>query len=165
MALNARDVDLTSIYEIIETKIIPLLKDEYMHDGRKASGELIRSLDNFVMDYDNGVYSLYLNLPIYWRSLEYGRPPTDGHTGIRWHNPTKDIEQWLVSKHISPPGRMSLRSFAYIIARKINQLGFAGKSSLQRGVALCDSRGYFTLIENDLATQLATPVYMDIDSL
>lgn len=165
MALNSKDVDLTSIYEIIETQIIPTLADEYERDGRKASGELIHSLNNFVMDYNSGTYSLYLNLPIYWRSLEYGRPPTDGHTGIRWRNPVKDIEKWLVDKHITPPGRMSLRSFAYIIARKINQVGFAGKSSLQRGVALCDSRGYFTAIENDLATQLATPVYMDIDAL
>ena len=165
MALDSRQIDLTSVYEIIERHIIPTLKDEYERDGRKASGELIRSLDNFVMDYDNGVYTMYLNLPIYWRSLEYGRPPTDGHTGIRWHNPTKDIEQWLVSKHISPPGRMSLRSFAYVIARKINSVGFAGKSSLQRSISLCDSRGYFSQIETDLATQLATPVMMDIDSL
>lgn len=165
MALDSRNVDLTSVYEIIEHHIIPTLKDEYERDGRKASGDLVRSLDNFVMDYDNGVYTMYLNLPIYWRSLEYGRPPTDGHTGIRWRNPVKDIEQWLVAKHITPPARMSLRSFAYIIARKINQIGFAGKSSLQRGVAQCDARGYFSLIENDLTTQLATPVYMDIDAL
>lgn len=165
MALDSRQIDLTSVYEIIERNIIPTLKDEYERDGRKASGELIHSLNNFVMDYDNGTYTMYLNLPIYWRSLEYGRPPTDGHTGIRWHNPTKDIEQWLVAKHITPPGRMSLRSFAYIIARKINQMGFAGKSSLQRGVALCDSRGYFTAIENDLATQLMRPVVMDVDAL
>lgn len=165
MALNSRDVDLTSIYEIIETQIIPTLKDEYARDGRKASGDLIRSLYNFVMDYDNGVYTMYLNLPIYWRSLEYGRPPTDGHTGIRWVNPTRDIEQWLVAKHITPPGRMSLRSFAYIIARKINQVGFAGKSSLQRSISLCDSRGYFDQIENDLATQLMRPVVMDVDAL
>lgn len=165
MALDSRQIDLTSVYEIIERHIIPTLKDEYERDGRKASGELVRSLDNFVMDYDNGVYSMYLNLPIYWKSLEYGRPPTDGHTGIRWHNPTKDIEKWLVDKHITPPGRMSLRSFAYIIARKINQIGFAGKSSLQSGVALCDSRGYFDQIENDLATQLMRPVVMDVDAL
>ncbi|MBQ0098891.1 MAG: hypothetical protein KBS62_08185 [Oscillospiraceae bacterium] len=165
MALDSRQIDLTSVYEIIETKIIPTLKDEYERDGRKASGDLIRSLDNFVMDYDNGVYTMSLNLPIYWRSLEYGRPPTDGHTGIRWHNPTKDIEQWLVSKHITPPGRMSLRSFAFIIARKINQMGFAGKASLQRSISLCDSRGYFNDIESDLATQLMRPVIMDVDAL
>lgn len=156
-------VDLTEVYKIIDEKVIPTIKNEYLLDKRKSSGNLIKSLDNWEAGFDGDTYTLKLRLPVYWRALEYGRPPTTGSSGIAWREPVRDITNWMINKHIRPVVGRDIEDVAYAIVRKIHKFGFKGANSLERGIG--KSEPYFKEIAEIIGDQIGREVFVDIDTL
>ena len=103
-----------------------LYKENLLKDGRKATGELIKSISTEIK-FGGTRIDVVLNVADYYKYVEEGRkkgkfPPVD------------KILQWIKAKPIKPQKRdgklPTEKQLAYLIGRKIAREGYKGKPSL-----------------------------------
>ncbi len=109
-------------------------KDTLNNEGITASGKLVDSVRS-VFSHNGTVYEVSLSLEDYWKSIEYGRPPTQnsGNGELR-----RAILKWIdVKPVIKRPYNGKLptdEQLAYLISRKIHTLGYEGRHPLKRTI-------------------------------
>lgn len=73
-------------------------------------------------------YSVTINLPEYWKYIEYGRRPGK-------QPPLEKIASWISVKRIAPSttkGAPSIKGLAFVIARKIGREGLPAHNYMQK---------------------------------
>lgn len=109
-------------------------KDTLNNEGITASGKLVNSVKT-VFSQNGSLFEVSLSLEDYWKSIEYGRPPTknSGNGELR-----RAILEWITVKPvIKRPYNGKLptdEQLAYLISRKIHTLGYEGRQPLQRTI-------------------------------
>jgi len=123
-------------------------KTNLANSGRRASGDLISSVNTKVIVNDNE-YSIELQLADYWKYVENGR-------GAGKFPPVDKILEWIKVKPILPHpdknGKLPTeKQLAYLIGRKIANEGFEGTNDLEH-----------TLNEVDYEQIIAEAFNMDV---
>ena len=109
-------------------------KDTLNNEGITASGKLVDSVRT-VFSQNGSLFEVSLSLEDYWKSIEYGRPPTknSGNGELR-----RAILEWITVKPvIKRPYNGKLptdEQLAYLISRKIHTLGYEGRHPLKRTI-------------------------------
>lgn len=109
-------------------------KDTLNNEGITASGKLVDSVRT-VFSQNGSLFEVSLSLEDYWKSIEYGRPPTknNGNGELR-----RAILEWIRVKPVVPRpynGKLPTdEQLAYLISRKIHTLGYEGKHPLKRTI-------------------------------
>lgn len=109
-------------------------KDTLNNEGITASGKLVDSVRS-VFSHNGTIYEVSLSLEDYWKSIEYGRPPTknSGNGELR-----RAILEWITAKPvIKRPYNGKLptdEQLAFLISRKIHREGYKGRQPLQRTI-------------------------------
>lgn len=106
----------------IDGALIKSFAEKYIADvrtsmdnkGVTASGNFNRSLQ-----YRQTVDTLIIEGPAYAGAIESGRKPSEGGQGVL----RAIIRKWIDVKGITPTGKISKDSLAYLITRKIHQEG------------------------------------------
>ena len=98
--------------------------DDYIQYLANQNYQIAKTITTRVEKFDKE-YIVYMNLEEYWKYIEYGRKP-----GKR--PPINSILKWIRVKGITPRGgiKMSHRSLAYVIARKIGKDGIKARPVL-----------------------------------
>lgn len=122
-------------------------KTNLANSGRRASGDLISSVNTKVIVNDNE-YSIELQLADYWKYVEDGTRPH--------FPPVSKILEWVKVKRILPTpmanGKLPTeKQLAYLIGRKIANEGFEGTNDLEH-----------TLNEVDYEQIIAEAFNMDV---
>lgn len=118
-------------------------KQNLESSGRKASGELISSVNSKVTVNGNE-YAIELNLEDYWKYVEEGTRPH--------FPPVSKILEWVKVKRILPTpmanGKLPTeQQLAWMIAKKIDRVGTEGTNDLEDTMEEVD---YNTIIEEAL---------------
>lgn len=100
-------------------------------EEHSASGKLQRSVE-WRIDHSGRHYIISLELEYYWRFLEDGRAPGK-------YPPVSKIREWVRVKPVVPRrdknGRLpSIKQLAFLIARKIAEIGIEPTHILQRTI-------------------------------
>ena len=110
---------ISDLLDVIGKEMVAEAKKNLEIQGRKASGELIRSVNYAVNKNDNGTWTLeiVINPPgdRYVQYTEIGRPPGR-------QPPVDNIKQWIREKAIGIP-----QSAAWPIAKTIGKKGYRGR--------------------------------------
>lgn len=127
--------NLFNIFAQYQEEFVRVLKERLEQAGRKASGNLINSLQTNLRIEGTEVI-VYLISADYLQQTTQGRPPTkSGGDGTV----QRKIYEWIENKHILPRpmqdknGKQYLptqQQLAYLIARKIHREGFKGDDIL-----------------------------------
>lgn len=128
--------------------IVDRYKDNLEFSGRRASGELLTSINTKVIA-DGNEFVIELQLQDYWKYVEEGR--NDGG-----FPPINKILEWIKLKPILPypdkNGKLPTENqLAFLIGRKIANEGFEGTRDLERTVENVD---YEQIIEDALAEDI-----------
>ena len=115
-------------------ELIKQIQNNLRANNSKASGNLMQQIQGDVTTPPTG-YNLSIKMLDYYKWIEEGRPPTKTSTKS---NPTlqKSIEEWIVNKGIqtrttkNQSREATVKSLAYVIARKIHQKGTKAKPFL-----------------------------------
>ena len=115
-------------------QLIKQIQNNLTANKSKATGDLSQQIDAEVTTPPTG-YNLSIKMLDYYKWVEEGRPPTKTSTKS---NPTlqKSIEEWIVNKGIqtrttkNQSREATVKSLAYVIARKIHQKGTKAKPFL-----------------------------------
>ena len=150
MGFNAAKIDLTKIHSLID-KIVINYQNELTYLNINATGRLGESANNYSVEYDNGVWTVYFRLPYYWEFVEHGRGP--GRMP-----PVTAIEHWIDVKPVTITGNK--RSVAFAIAHKIAREGTHPTWALRS--ALSNSIPILKEIETELARQIGQQVLVKI---
>lgn len=146
-------MNLTHIAEVFHqycTEFKTLLIDKLETNERKASGNLIKSIDIDAV-YDGKYYTATLSALPYMQQIEHFRPPTQGGgDGAVYRN----IKKWIQVKNIIPRAENgkkppTLEQLAYLISRKIHRIGFYGDHSIAKTQAELN-RKYIPLLQKAL---------------
>ena len=135
--IDVTKIDFTSLYDYAQ-QIVDEYKQELQNQKVSASGELADTA-TFDFDFNDNSITLYLVLALQWFYVDYGRRPTGGGGGQKWHNSVGDIEQWIRNKinrgwfvpknnREIPKTDKEIRRTAYAIVRKIHSVGYYGQS-------------------------------------
>lgn len=94
---------------------------ELVNDGKKATGNLIRSIKNYGIEFNNGKVYGEISIADYWKYVEYGRRPGK-------FPPINKILAWVKVKPILPRPQNGLKpptqeQIAFLVARKIAREG------------------------------------------
>lgn len=103
-------MEITPEIRSVCERIAKLYKEQLIKDNAVAKGTLRDSVDNFETDISAGIFSLYFNLPHYWKYA-----PENVRQG---HNmpPVSAIRQWIEDKGLN------LNEWA--VAKKIAEVGW-----------------------------------------
>lgn len=107
-------------------------KDKLANEKINASGKLSNSVQVLFNNRGN-LYEVSLQLEEYWKQIEEGRGPTknSGNGELR-----RAILEWIRVKPILPRpynGKLPTENqLAYLISRKIHNLGYEGRQPLKR---------------------------------
>lgn len=117
-------------------------QDNLINSDRLASGELLNSVE-YIVEKDNMHISVSLQLADYYKYVEYDTKP-------HWP-PLDKIKEWIRVKPILPQpdknGKLPTPDqLAYLIGRKINELGTTGSNDLHNAVDEINDR-FLQLIE------------------
>lgn len=141
-------LDLRSLTQIAN-EFVQQYKSNLLDAGKSASGNLVNSAKAYV-DWNGTVLSISMELPDYWKYVEYGRKPGK-------FPPLDKIRQWIKVKPVLPhPGKNgkipSENTLAYLLARKIATKGIKGTHTLE------DTIDKFQLVKKvtDTLTRLMT---------
>lgn len=105
-------------------------QDNLIKSGRIATGDLLNSVE-YRVETNGQVYEVKLTLEDYWKYVEDGTRP---------HWPPMDkILEWITAKPVIPrPDDRGIkptpRQLAYLIGRKISEVGTEGSDDLQRAI-------------------------------
>lgn len=101
-----------------------------LSDGSNASGTLANSLE-YLVESDNGNFSVSIRLEDYWKYLNDGRGPGK-------FPPPDKIKQWITVKPVVPEvrnGRVpTVEELTFLISRKIAREGTQGTHFFDRAV-------------------------------
>lgn len=99
-------------------------------NNKVASGNL-RNLTSYEVEINSGHYIIYMNMPAYWKYVEYGRRPGK-------MPPRKAIEDWIRIKPLVPTARggkvPTTEQLAFLIQRKIGREGIPPTPILSNAV-------------------------------
>ena len=128
------DKGITRIIQNWGNELIKQIQNNLLANKSKASGNLMSQIQGDVTTPPTG-YNLSIKMLDYYKWIEEGRPPTKTNTKS---NPSlqKSIEEWIVNKGIqtrttkNQSREATVKSLAYVIARKIHQKGTKAKPFL-----------------------------------
>ena len=128
------DKGITRIIQNWGNELIKKIQNNLRANNSKASGNLMSQIQGDVTTPPTG-YNLSIKMLDYYKWIEEGRPPTKTNTKS---NPSlqKSIEEWIVNKGIQTrttnkqSREATVKSLAYVIARKIHQKGTKAKPFL-----------------------------------
>jgi len=108
----------------LQTKTIEVISEEMDKNLRNnrsvASGNLLRSIKTTETESEKGTLETALTIGAWYAEM------VDEGTGNRRAGkqpPTLPIEQWIRRKSISVPAGLSIKSFAFAIAKKVAKKG------------------------------------------
>ena len=146
-------------------KIAELYRDSLVDVNAVAEG----NLKNFSwdIDYSGSQFSLYFNLPEYWKWVEEGRAPTRTQG---WNDPVQTLKRWIQVKHLVPrpdsKGRVpSIDQQAYAIYMKITREGYEGRHPLEKAMDAADEEGLIDELTNKLYDALTAELDDEIAQL
>lgn len=108
-------------------EVAEMYKNNLIKDGKKASGDLIRSIKPKIQINDFE-YTLELELEDYWKYVENGSKP---------HFPPVDaLIKWIEKKPIRPKDGLvkNNEQLAYLIGRKISREGIKPGNQLSKSI-------------------------------
>ena len=132
-------MEWNNVISVLE-KYSELLVQKYKDKVPRASGKLADSV-RYEMVIDDSTIIIGLWLQDYWKWIEDGRPKTsnDGNGEV-----LRKIKDWISVKHIVPRPMTSLKTgktyiptekqLAYLITRKIHNVGYSGSKPLERSM-------------------------------
>lgn len=121
-------------------------KSLLMRDGKKASGNLINSIRNVDIAFENGEIVGEISLASYWKYVEYGRRPGK-------FPPLQNILDWVKIKPVIPRPMNGLKppsekQLAFLISRKISKDGIKAGNQLQEALEITWSKWENTLSQS-----------------
>jgi hypothetical protein len=126
---------LADVLELWGEIIAEEYKETLQREGINVSHKLSDSVKCLPVDVNGNIYEVSLQLEEYWKAVEYGRKPTqnNGDGQLR-----RNILEWIKVKPVLPTpyeGKLPTEEqLAYLISRKIHQLGYEGKQPLKKTV-------------------------------
>lgn len=130
--------DFPALFNLLDeyrNEFVQVLKQRLEQAGRKASGNLINSIDTNIK-INGSEIAVYLVSLDYLKQTTDGRPPTKGSGDGEVQ---RKVFEWILQKNILPKpmqdknGKTYLptqKQLSYLIARKIHKQGFAGDNVL-----------------------------------
>lgn len=95
-------------------QIAELYKKQLTDDNAVASGELLKSVDNYTYNFNGNDFELWFNLNHYWKYAPEGK--FNNGKPSKYPPPVTDIRKWIEDKHLD------LNEYA--VARKIQKHGW-----------------------------------------
>ena len=126
-------------YEVLKDYAIELrntLQDSYITDDRIATGDLLNSVE-YIIEKDNRQIEVSLQLEEWWKYVEYDTKP---------HFPPPDaMLKYVKAKPVLPRqdrnGKLPTpNQLAYLIGRKISEVGTTGTHNVRDTVRLINER-------------------------
>lgn len=150
--MNDLTIQWNNLEKVLEEYAIELrnkYQDNLINSDRLASGELLNSVE-YIIEKDNISISVSLQLAEYWKYVEYDTKP-------HWP-PVEKIKEWIKVKPILPQpdnnGKLPTPDqLAYLIGRKINELGTTGSNDLHNAVEEINER-FLELIEEAITKDI-----------
>ena len=150
--MNDLTIQWNNLEKVLEEYAIELrnkYQDNLINSDRLASGELLNSVE-YIIEKDNISISVSLQLAEYWKYVEYDTKP-------HWP-PVDKIKEWIRVKPILPQpdnnGKLPTPDqLAYLIGRKINELGTTGSNDLHNAVEEINER-FLELIEEAITKDI-----------
>lgn len=150
--MNDLTIQWNNLEKVLEEYAIELrnkYQDNLINSDRLASGELLNSVE-YIIEKDNISISVSLQLAEYWKYVEWDTKP-------HWP-PVDKIKEWIRVKPIlpQPDSRGKLPTpdqLAYLIGRKINELGTTGSNDLHNAVEEINER-FLELIEEAITKDI-----------
>lgn len=126
-------------YEVLKDYAIELrntLQDSYINDDRIATGDLLNSVE-YIIEKDDRQIEVSLQLEEWWKYVEYDTKP---------HFPPPDaMLKYVKAKPVLPRqdrnGKLPTpNQLAYLIGRKISEVGTTGTHNVRDTVRLINER-------------------------
>lgn len=126
-------------YEVLKEYAIELrntLQDSYINDDRIATGDLLNSVE-YIIEKDDRQIEVSLQLKEWWKYVEYDTKP---------HFPPPDaMLNYIKAKPVLPKpdrnGKLPTpNQLAYLIGRKISEVGTTGTHNVRDTVRLMNER-------------------------
>ena len=132
-------INLNNVMAVLEEygqAVRNLYQDNLIRSDRIASGELLNSVD-YMVEVNGQAYEVKLRLEDYWKWVEDDTRP-------HWP-PMNKILEWIKAKPVIPRpddnGKIPTpKQLAYLIGRKISEVGTEGSHDLQRAIDVVNSR-------------------------
>ena len=133
-------------------------KSLLMRDGKKASGNLINSIRNVDIAFQNREITGEISLASYWKYVEYGRRPGK-------FPPLQNILDWIKIKPVIPRPVNGLKApsekqLAFLISRKIARDGIKAGNQLQEALEITWSKW-----ENTLSQSISEDIQRMVDMM
>jgi hypothetical protein len=133
-------------------------KSLLMRDGKKASGNLINSIRNVDIAFQNGEITGEISLASYWKYVEYGRRPGK-------FPPLQNILDWIKIKPVIPRPVNGLKApsekqLAFLISRKIAKDGIKAGNQLQEALDITWNKW-----ENTLSQSISEDIQRMVDMM
>lgn len=133
-------------------------KSLLVRDGKKASGNLINSIRNVDIAFNNGEIVGEISLASYWKYVEYGRRPGK-------FPPLQNILDWVKIKPVIPRPVNGLKApsekqLAFLISRKIAKDGIKAGNQLQEALEITWSKW-----ENTLSQSITEDIQRMVDMM
>lgn len=133
-------------------------KSLLVRDGKKASGNLINSIRNVDITFENGEIVGEISLASYWKYVEYGRRPGK-------FPPLQNILDWIKIKPVIPRPvnglkQPSEKQLAFLISRKIAKDGIKAGNQLQEALEITWSKW-----ENTLSQSISEDIQRMVDMM
>ena len=114
--------------------LIQTYKSLLIRDGKKATGNLIKSIRPLDIEYSNNQVTLSISLASYWKYVENGRKPGK-------FPPMNNILDWIKIKQVIPRPMNGLKpptepQLAFLIARKIARDGIKPGNQFEEALKL-----------------------------
>mgnify|MGYP003298718806 CR=1 FL=1 len=131
-------------------------KSLLLRDGKKASGNLISSLNPVSIQFTNNKIEADISIASYWKYVEYGRRPGK-------FPPINKILNWIKVKPVIPRPMNGLKpptepQLAFLIARKIARDGIKAGNQFKEALDMTWNRHY-----NDISNAISEDLNQAID--
>lgn len=140
-------------YKVLQEYAIELrnsLQDSYINDDRIASGELLNSVE-YRIEKEETTISVFLDLASWWKFIEWDTKP-------HFPPPEAMLKYVRVKPVIPREGRNGKlpteQQLAYLIGRKISEVGTKGTNNLENTVKNINSK-YNELIESAITEDVS----------
>lgn len=153
---NAKLYDVINAYA---NEVISLYREKLDANNKNCTGNLYNHLDFVISENDTDI-NVYLYMEDYAKFVEKGTKPH--------FPPINAIEEWIVHKPIVPypdsKGKLpTVKQLAFLIARKISQVGTEGGNYLEITVKELEDK-YAPLIQQAIDEDCSNWVMQNIDS-
>ena len=126
-------INLNNVMAVLEEygqAVRNLYQDNLIRSDRIASGDLLNSVD-YMVEVNGQAYEVKLRLEDYWKWVEDDTRP-------HWP-PMNKILEWIKAKPVIPRPdangiKPTQRQLAYLIGRKISEVGTEGSHDLQSAI-------------------------------